>query len=376
MKKYRTSTLHKYERWMRVGTFLILFILFISLSFWVKYVNEGRLIRLSDKVVKNFRVALDYEMVNLLSFSMAFSEDGELKNALLQDDEVAGHKTLNSITERFKKYTHLKSLRIQIITPNFFIFARSWDEGFEGMPIWWFRDDLGVLKKKREPKVGVETGRLLTFKATVPIRSRVKLLGYLEVITLLDEFVQKLHQKGIELFVMMDEKYLEKAELMYDFPRIDKYVISNRNYNQLYLNHLKRVNWEALISEDYIYDKKTLFLSEPMYNSEGRQIGYYIFAIAEDMIEQYEKEKSSFSLLSQFSNKDIEKVVETWRSPADSFKNIKDKELVDLLPKLHKEDKKELELRAKSILRTYTKGELIDIILSKKYREKKVGIIK
>jgi len=376
MEERQKSVFYRYERWLRMGTFLVLFVLSISLFFWVKYANEGRLLSLSDRIIKNFRESLDYEMVNLLSFSMALSEDGELKNALLEDDEAKGYEILSSITQRFKKYTHLKSLRIQIITPDFFIFARSWDEGFEGMPLWWFRDDLDVLNKKREPKVGVETGRLLTFKATIPIRSGTRLLGYLEVITLLDEFAQKLHQKGIELFVMMDEKYLKKAELMQDFPRVGAYVVSNRNYNQALLNHLGKLDWKQLLSENYLYDKQTLFLSEPMYNGEGKQIGYYIFAIAEDAMKRYEKAKSGFSLLSQFSNEDIEKVVETWRNPAESYRNLEDKELVELLPKLHKEDKKELELKAKSILRTYSKEELIDIILTSEHKEKKVGVVK
>jgi len=376
MEERQKSVFYRDERWLRMGTFLVLFVLSISLFFWVKYANEGRLLSLSDRIIKNFRESLDYEMVNLLSFSMALSEDGELKNALLEDDEAKGYEILSSITQRFKKYTHLKSLRIQIITPDFFIFARSWDEGFEGMPLWWFRDDLDVLNKKREPKVGVETGRLLTFKATIPIRSGTRLLGYLEVITLLDEFAQKLHQKGIELFVMMDEKYLKKAELMQDFPRVGAYVVSNRNYNQALLNHLGKLDWKQLLSENYLYDKQTLFLSEPMYNGEGKQIGYYIFAIAEDAMKRYEKAKSGFSLLSQFSNEDIEKVVETWRNPAESYRNLEDKELVELLPKLHKEDKKELELKAKSILRTYSKEELIDIILTSEHKEKKVGVVK
>ncbi|MCF6206716.1 MAG: hypothetical protein L3J47_07505 [Sulfurovum sp.] len=374
-KQYR-SLFVGYERLLQIGTFVLLFMLFISLFFWVKHVNEGKLISASDRIITEFRSGLDYEMANLLSFSLALAEDGELKNALIEDDETKGYEILSNITQRFKKYTHLKTLRIQLITPELFIFARSWDEGFEGMPLWWFRDDLNILKKKSEPKVGVETGRLLTFKATVPIRSGKRLLGYLEVITLLDELAKKLHRKGIELFVMMDEKYLDKAELMRDFPRVDRYVVSNQNYNYILLNDIKNLDWKALISEDYIYDKDTLFLSEPMYNGEGKQIGHYIFAIGEEIVTRYTEPDSRFSLVSQFSDEDIEKVVDVWRRSGESYRTIEDKELVGVLPKLRKEDKADLEKKAKALLRGYSKEELINIILSNKHEEKKNGVIK
>ena len=376
MQEEHKSIFGRYERVMQIGVFILLFALFVSLFFWVKHANEGRLIRVSDKIITQFRTGLDYEMANLLSFSMALSEDGELKNALLKDDESKGYELLSNITKRFKKYTHLKTLRIQLLTPDFFIFSRSWDEGFEGMPLWWFRDDLHVFKERKEPKVGIETGRLLTFKATVPIWSGTTLLGYLEVITLLDEFAEKLHQKGIELFVMMDEKYLNKAELMRDFPRVDRYVVSNQNYNRILLSELKDLDWKTLLGEDYLYQQESLFLSEPMYNGEGEQIGYYVFEIAKETLGRYDSPEGSFSILSQFSDSDIEKVVETWGVSKESYRSIEDKELVALLPKLHKEDKKELEMKAKNALRNYTKEELINIILSFEHEEKKEGVVK
>ncbi|HFU77653.1 MAG TPA: hypothetical protein ENK68_04030 [Epsilonproteobacteria bacterium] len=362
-----------YNRISLYVIFFILIVLFASVIFFVQNEKKDRFLNIGDHVMKNFRSGLDYEMVDLLSFSMALSEDGDLKNALNSDDESKGHQILNNISERFKKYTHLKSLRIQVLTPEFYIFARSWSEGFEGMPIWWFRDDLEKLNKQNEPKVGMETGRLLTFKATVPIRSGYKLLGYLEVIKLIDEFAIKLRQKGIELFALMDDKYLEQASLMRDFPQVHGYVISNQNYNQQYLDKIEMLDWEKLTSNSYLYEDETLYLYEPMVNGEGKKIGLYLLAIPDDALEKYEKEDQQISFFTQFSDEDVEKVVEAWDNPYGSFRSSYDKDLVALLPKLRQEDKGKLEMEAKNILRTYSKGELIDIILANKHKEKKVG---
>jgi len=366
---------HHFNKVSLYAIFLLLIVLFSSIFFFVQKDKEEKLISLGDHVIENFRMGRDYETVDLLSFSMALSEDGELKNALLSDDESKGYQILSNITKRFKKYTHLKSLRLQMITPEFYIFARSWDEGFEGMPLWWFRDDLDALKTNSEPKVGMETGRLLTFKATVPIRSGKKILGYLEVIKLVDEFVLKLRKKGIELFALMDEKYLDKAELMRDFPLLHNYVIANQNYNQQLLNNIEMLDWGDLMTKSYLYEEKILYLKEPMFNGMGKQVGIYLLVVSSDALKLFETEAEKISFFTQFSDDDIKKVVNAWENPYGSFRNMKDKDLIDLLPKLHEEDKQELESKAKSVLRTYSKEELIDMVLSQKHKDKKVGNI-
>lgn len=355
--------------------FFILIILFASVIFFVKHDRKEKLTQLGDHIISNFRSGLDYENVDLLSFSMALSEDGELKNALLEDDESKGYQILSNISKRFKKYTHIKSLRIQVLTPDFFIFARSWDEGFEGMPIWWFREDLNENNKNNEPKVGMETGRLLTFKATIPIRSGYKILGYLEVIKLIDEFSFKLRKRGIELFALMDEKYLKHASLMRDFPLVNNYVLANQNFNKQLLPQIIKLDLNILIDKKYIYKEGTLFLLEPMYNGKNKKIGLYLLAVSDDRLSHFQKFQDDISFFTQFSDDDIKKVVNAWKNPYDSFRNEYDKNLINLLPKLQKKDKMSLERKAKSMLRTYTKEELIDMVLSNKHKEKKVGVI-
>lgn len=374
--KKRFKIVHQFNHMSLYVILFVLVILVASLFFFLKQDNETRLISLSDQVVANFRAELDNEMVDLLSFSMALSEDGELKNALSKDDESKGHKILSGITHRFKKYTHLKSLRLQVLTPDFFIFARSWNEGFEGMPIWWFRNDLDMLEAHHQPKVGMETGRLLTFKTTVPIRSGDKVLGYLEVITLVDKFCTQLRKRGIELFALMDEKYLEQAELMRDFPLLHGYVVSNQNFNKQLTEKVEKLDWEDLLAKNHVYEDDILYIYEPMYNGKKKKIGVYLLAITKDVLKKYEKENQSISFFAQFSNEDIENVVDAWENPYGSFRNKSDKDLIELLPKLEQKDKLNLEAEAHSILNNYTKSELIDIVLDNSHKERKIGEIR
>lgn len=121
--------------------FIVLLILSVSILFFAKESQKDKLQELSQYVSKDFRKGLAYENADLLSFSLALSENGALKNALIAEDEQQAYEILSEITKRFKEYTHIKTLRIQLFDNDFFIFAQSWGNASVGMPIWWFRDD-------------------------------------------------------------------------------------------------------------------------------------------------------------------------------------------------------------------------------------------
>ncbi len=354
---------------------LIVVLILISIFFYRENRDDNIRI-LSDHIIDDFQSALSFEMADLLSFSLALSEDGNLKNALMADDEERGYRILRETTKRFKKYTHLKSLRLQVLTPDFFIFARSWGMEFVGMPLLWFREDLDLKQYNKEPKVGMETGRMLTFKATIPIVSGDKILGYMDVIKLIDEFATKLRKGGIELFALMESKYLKQATLMRDFPYLHDFVISNQNFNRQLVDDIEKINWKQLIQKHYLYSKDRLYLLEPMYNGKGREIGKYLLVLASDAIERYDKRRESISYFTHFSDDDIGRVVASWSRPNAGFRDSYDKELIASLPHLKSDMKKDMEREAIGVLREYTKSELIDIILYNKHQQKKIGQIR
>jgi len=343
--------------------------------FFLKESQKDKLQTLSRLVLDDFQKDLVYENADLLTFSLALSEDGALKNALISNDEERAYEILSAITKRFKEYTHIQTLRLQVFDNDFFIFAQSWGNASVGMPIWWFRDDLEKLKQNKHPKVGMETGRRLTFKATIPIQSGKEYIGYLEVIQFVDEFAKKLRQKGIELFALMDVKHLEQASLMKEFPFLDNYVISNKNFNKKLEVKAKNIDWSTLKEQGYLYDDKILYLLEPMYNGDREEIGKYLLVLPSHTVTHYSRKYQDISIFTRLRDKDIYKVVKLWENPSGSYRNIKDKNLIEWFGKLHDEDKTMLIEEAKRTLGDYTKDELIDIILEQKYKEKKVGEI-
>ncbi|SFV64298.1 hypothetical protein MNB_SV-12-822 [hydrothermal vent metagenome] len=300
--------------------FSILFLLSISIIFFAKNSQRDKHQELSSYLIRDFQKALDFENADLLSFSLALSEDGALKNALTSNNEQKAFEILSSITKRFRKYTHIKTLRLQVLDRDFFIFAQSWGQGSVGMPMWWFRDDLEKLKHNKEPKVGMETGRMLTFKATIPLRSGKECIGYLEVIKFVDEFAQKLHQSGIELFALMETKYLKQASLMRDFPFLNRYIIVNQNFNKKLKKHASFIDWKELNSLGYFYKEGMLFVLEPMYNGEREEIGKYLIVLPKETVNRYEKSYQDISLVTRLSDSDLYRVVKSWKEESSMHK--------------------------------------------------------
>jgi len=358
------------------SVFIILLSLSLSMLFFLKESQKDKLQVLSRHVLEDFQKGLVYENADLLSFSLALSEDGSLKNALISNDEEHAYEILSAITKRFKEYTHIQSLRLQVFDNDFFIFAQSWGNASAGMPMWWFRDDLEKLKQNKQPKVGMETGRRLTFKATIPIQSGNRYIGYLEVIQFVDEFAKKLHEKGIELFALMEMKHLKKASLMKDFPFLDNYVISNKNFNKKLKLKAESIDWNELKILGYLYEDNILYLLESMYNGDKEEIGKYLLVLPSQTVDHYSKEYQDISIFTRLSDEDIYNVVQLWENPSGCYRNIKEKNLVDWLGKLHEKDKVMLIKEARSHLSSYQNDELIDIILERKHKEKKVGEIR
>ena len=135
--------------------FITLLGLSISIIFFARESQKDKFLDLRHNIIQDFRKFLLYEKENLLSFSLALSENGALKNAIIDDNSQKAYEILSQISQRFKKYTTIKTLRIQIFNNDFFIFAQSWGNSSVGMPIWWFRDDLekfkynNIMPKKR-----------------------------------------------------------------------------------------------------------------------------------------------------------------------------------------------------------------------------------
>jgi len=358
-------------------SFIVLFIFVGSILFFREATKEDNLQEIRKFVVADFEELLAFEKANLLTFALALSEDGALKQALMEDDWEEGYRLLDNIADRFRKNTHLKKLRLQVLNNDFEIFAQNWKKTSMGMPISWFRKDLVPLKYNKKPKVGLETGRRLTFKATIPILYGETYIGYLEVIKFIDELSEKLREKGVEMFALMEKEHMiKKNSLMDKLPRFKAYVIANENHNAPLKEKAEALPWNELVSRGYYKYEDKLFILKSMLNGEGQEIGEYLIVLPKNTLANYQKLHQNISLLTRFSDEEIHNFVKCWENPSGAYHNVDDREIVELLPQLFEKDKVRLKKIARDRLQRYSKEALIEIILGKSYKKRKRGVIK
>ncbi len=357
-------------------SFIILLLLLGSIWFFSQESDNDKLQELRRFTVANFEQEFNRERDDLFKFSLALAEKNELKESLLNDNQLEAYELLHEMSNQYINDVGIEKLRLQLITNDLEIFAQNWkSDDIEGKDLNRIRLDLVELKKNPKAKVGIETGRRLTFKATIPIEVDEKNIGYLEVIQFIDEFVKKLRAKGIELFVLMDKKYIMSESLMKKFPRLKNYVIANENYDNGLKQKAESFLWTELENSGYFEDRGRLFILKDMFNGEQKIIGKYLMILRKEMFIAYKDAYQDTSIITRFSDKDIYNYVKKNEKVVASYRNIEDKEVVDLLSLVEGEDKAFVKEYVTGVLREYSKEELIDIVLENSHKEPKRGVI-
>ena len=331
---------------------------------------------IADTARSYFDKRLTEQKSNALTLAILLAQNEALKRALLDLDEERGHQILSTSLDVLKRYTFNKDIRAQVIAKDLTIFARSWDKEYSGMPIEGFRKDLSNFKITK-PKVSIETGRLLTIKATAPLKNGYKIIGYVEIISFFESLAKKLRQEGIEMIALMRDRFLNVATLMRENPQLQGFVVSNTNYNDFVLKRLKKIDLAKLQRDGLLYDGKYLYVVVPMRNSVGEDLGMFVLALDKKSREIFEKFQEKISFFLSFDKSEFANIIDLWEHPQGNFRSVYDRSVLEFLSKNEDEEiKKEFENEAREILQGYSKDELIDIILQKYRRVPIEGEIK
>jgi hypothetical protein len=353
-------------------------VVFIVIILWIIYFKstntEKKVDYIVDKSILILETQLKNKKINSLKVAIAISKNKALVDALENDDEDLGYEILSDITQEIKKSTNT-SIKTQIITKEYNIFSRSWDNSYVGMPLKNYRNDLEYFKTHTNPKSSIEIGRMLSIKTTVPIYKNNTLLGFVEIINFFDSITDFFKNMGIELYVLMDEKYLDISVFMQNNETINKYIISNRNFSYTNVKMLKGINFEYLKTNQILYKNSKYIFYEDMKNGDRKSIGMFLFVIDEKYLEYFKKHKDEVSFFINITRSNLYDVIkETQYENIFKDKNIQ--EALSLKSIISNEDK-EIYLRTlKKELNRYTKDELIQIILEKKIVDKVEGEIK
>lgn len=358
--------------------FIFIFIVvFISLAlvYNKSKIKEEKIYNILDQLT----LALDSELksheMNDLEVALFLSKNVALVDALENDDEDLGYIILSDIIKTVKQHTS-RNIRAQIITSEYNIFARSWDDVYAGMPIGDYRTDLEYFKTHTTPRTSVEIGRRLGIKATVPIYKDGVFLGFMEVISFFKSMTEFFSSIGVDLYVLLDVKHTDTAVLMSENLTINEYIVANRNYNYNHVQTLNAVDFKELKLNQVVYKDSKFIFYETMYDGSFNAIGAYVFVLPERYLEYFRNPEDDISFLINVTRNSLYDVVKEEKYEKNIYDAYSTDSMVYLQDVIDKEDRQLFLDEAYEKFDKYSKDELIQMMLERKIVKKIDGKIK
>lgn len=350
--------------------FILSLLILVILNLQLKQeVNLIEVKRISDQLSSVLRSELDKEKETALRNALLLSSNDSLIKSMEDDDEDLGYAILSELMHSIEQYTH-DVIRAQIITSDsltgeYLIFARSWDNTFAGMPIDEYRPDLQYFLKNKKPRSAIETGRRLGIKATVPIYKKDQLLGFVEILQFFENTTDYFRQMGVELYILMDERFYGISIFMQENPYVGTdHIIANRHYSQAYREDLEQLDMDQLRQTKMVSHNKKYFFYEPMLNGSGESIGAFVMVMPQKQLEYFSSKNDELSLLINYTRSELYEITRKKYSFESGYQSNYDKELLYLKDVVAEEDKELFMDEARDRLGDYSKDELIGMILN------------
>ncbi|MDD2780235.1 cache domain-containing protein [Sulfuricurvum sp.] len=374
------------DRWFQLfadkkiiaGIFLAIMVILGALLFYLeKKVTSQTLERLSDQLSTALNNQLEKEHSTALRFALILGQNSALSDALEQEDEDKGFDILSEVMESIKLHTDVL-IRSQIITADYVIFARSWDNSYAGMPLDFHRPDLLYFQTHKKPRSAIEVGRKLGVKATVPVYHNEKMIGFVEVVSFFESTQEYFDRLGIDMYILMEDRFYETAVFMQENPSIGKeYILANPKYTQSDLKLLNGIDFKALKTARLLFSGGRYLFYEPMKNGEGETIGAFVFSLTQKQITTYaHSDEEDISFLIHLSRNELYNITVKKTLEDAQFQSVYDKELLYLKDVVAPEDRELYLEEARERLNAYSKEELIGIMLDYKVTNEIKGEIR
>ncbi|EQB40614.1 hypothetical protein M947_02065 [Sulfurimonas hongkongensis] len=359
----------------KVVVVFILILIVVAMFYYKDKVREQKINHIMDQVSIVLKSKLKSDKMDDLKMALFLSKNKALVDALENDDEDLGYKLLSEITSTIKKETDIL-VRAQIITKELNIFARSWDDMYAGMPLGEYRKDFKYFETNKVPRTSIEIGRRLGIKATVPIYKGSEFLGFVEVISFFKSITEFFNSMGVDIYVLLDVKYIDTAVLMMQNLMVDDYIVSNRNYNYDHIQTLKKIDFQKLKLDRLAYKDNKYIFYETMYDGDYKAIGGFVFVLDEKYLDYFRNPEDDISFLINVTRGGLYDVVKREKYNNNVYDKYSANSMVYLQDVIDKQDRQIFLDEAYEKFDEYSKDELIQMMLERNIVKKIDGKIK
>lgn len=219
-----------------------------------------------------------------LTNAINIANDYSVVRALLEDNRAIAIEGLKTLSQKFKKYTRYKNIKVHIHDANLHSFLRAWKPDKYGDDLRSFRNTIVAVKRDKKPLVAVELGRAgLVLRGLAPVLDKGTYLGSVEFMQGLNSIVKSARKSnGYEIVIVMKNEFLPIATRLQNAPRIGAYTLAVKKdvINPDFLHDLKNIKIDKV--DNFQITERYFIVSEPIEDFSGKVIAY---ALVGDKIE-------------------------------------------------------------------------------------------
>jgi len=208
---------------------------------------------------------------------LSIASNSELVDAVKTDNRAKAIEILQKIEKNIEANSKFSNFKVHLHTKDGHAFLRSWKMDKFGDDLTSFRNTIPYIIKNHKPFVTTEVGKTgMTIRGIVPLVDQENnYVGSAEFISSFDPFVPwlKKNEKS-DLLVLLDKNYQVKTKA--DDIYIGKYLLSQKEYNTVFLENAKNIDISKFDKNKYIVDDNYLYTSVPIYDFSHKKIGLYL----------------------------------------------------------------------------------------------------
>jgi len=265
-----------------------------------KTVYEQHKEQLQDNVTK----AMDFKLEAIKNIVLGIANNGTVISKMYDEEREAIFDEISHFRSALNAESSFENPLIQVVDTMSSSYVKSWDKKAYGADVS-ARESVAYVKEKQKAFVGNEVTRGgLMIVSTAPLilkdeeeeGSEPEFLGSVDFILRYNSLVYKhLNQNDTrDLLVLVDTKFLQKAEYIKDPILIDKYYIDlDKEYIDTgFSQGAAHIDFKLLKEQGYVTDDNYFYTYKEIYDNNNNEVGIFLLGDALEVVEKAVKETS------------------------------------------------------------------------------------
>ncbi|PLY08209.1 MAG: hypothetical protein C0626_13450 [Arcobacter sp.] len=197
------------------------------LSNEINLLTQNKYIQTSNNLKEQISRAIKNKSNSTLNIAISLSENMGYKEFLKNKKDLK--IDLKNVSSKIKENSNFKNVWIHLVDKDGISRYRSWSPKKDD-DITPFRKEIPLLLKNPKISSVISVGIFdMTFKSIVPVFNGNEFLGLIEIITKTNSIAKDFEKRGLDLVILVDEKYKEQIKKPFTKDFLDNYYVANLN---------------------------------------------------------------------------------------------------------------------------------------------------